>query len=177
MHSPLRTDTILSSHCRALFGIPFTRSGRRICVPVQLPVRQCGEMLYCQASADTPLPLPAFEICPRLGPPNDLSYTPSYNNPYRLKLPIPFQVVSHRNSRRLLLFWDLSRVPEENSRKISGKLGKNTPSSRNASDSRILGTGKGKPAPNLGSTLARTWSPPSVRGFCQRDSRDLLEFF
>ena len=46
-----------------------------------------------------------------------------------------------------------SGVPEENSGKIAGKLLEIFPESRNASNSRIWGTGKGKPAANLGSTL------------------------
>ena len=45
-------------------------------------------------------------------------------------------------------------VLEESSGKISGKLLEFFPESRNAMNSRISGTGKGKPAGNIGSTLA-----------------------
>ena len=58
------------------------------------------------------------------------------------------------NSRRLWLF--LGSV-QEFCRKVSGKLqeiaGKFCPESRNALNCRISGTGKGKPAADIGSTL------------------------
>ena len=46
-----------------------------------------------------------------------------------------------------------SGVLEESSGKSRKKRRKNLPESRNATNSRILGTGKGEPAGNLGSTL------------------------
>ena len=67
-----------------------------------------------------------------------------------------------------------SGVPEENSGKIAGKI------FLNREMLQILGfrgTGKGKPAGNLGSTLPGTLSPPSGRGFFEIDSSSLLEFF
>ena len=69
------------------------------------------------------------------------------------------------NSRRLWLFPGSFRGFR---RKTPGKSQENCwkifPESRNAINSRILGTGKGNPAGNLGSTLSWTLSPPSVRG-------------
>ena len=47
-----------------------------------------------------------------------------------------------------------------------------------ALNSRISGTGKGKPAANLGSTVPGTFSQPSVQGvFFEIVSYSLLEFF
>ena len=46
-----------------------------------------------------------------------------------------------------------SGVPEENSRKAPRKLLDNFSKLRNATNSGFSGTGKGKPAANLGSTL------------------------
>ena len=85
------------------------------------------------------------------------------------------------NSRRLWLFLRSARgFP----RKIPGKSQENCwkmfPESRHALNSRISGTGKGKPAANLRSTLPGTLSRPSVRGaFWNRQlqpSRVLLNF-
>ena len=58
-----------------------------------------------------------------------------------------------------------SGVPEENSGKVPGKLLEFFffPGSRNAINSRISGTGKGKPDGNFGFDTAGTLSPPSVR--------------
>ena len=64
-HPPLRTLSVQSSNCRALFRRPSTRVGCSICVTVRLLVWQCGETLYCQANPDTPFPLPHFQ-CARL---------------------------------------------------------------------------------------------------------------
>ena len=63
-------------------------------------------------------------------------------------------------------------------RETLGKIaGKNFPESRNASNSRILGTGKGKPVGNLRSTLPRPCPHlPCVVVF-EIDSSGLLEFF
>ena len=52
-----------------------------------------------------------------------------------------------------------------------------SPGARSAPDSMTLGTGKGKSAVNLGSTLPWTLSPPSVRGGSEIDRYKLLEFF
>ena len=58
-----------------------------------------------------------------------------------------------------------SGVPEENSGKVTGKLPeKNVPESQHATNSRISGTGKGKPSGNLGSTLPRPCSHLPSRG-------------
>ena len=51
------------------------------------------------------------------------------------------------------------------------------PGKRNAINSGISGTGKGKPVGNLGSTLPETCPQPSVRGVFEIDSSSLLEFF
>ena len=70
-----------------------------------------------------------------------------------------------------------SAVPEERSREIAGKLLEKFPEARNALNSRISGTGKGKPAANLGSTVPGTLSQPSVQGVFEIDSYSLLELF
>ena len=57
-----------------------------------------------------------------------------------------------------------SGVPEENSGKIAGKLLEFFPESRSASHARISGTGKAKPAANIGSTLSWALCRPSVQG-------------
>ena len=67
--------------------------------------------------------------------------------------------------------------PEENSGKITGKLLENVPESRNALNSSTSGTGKGKPAANLWSTLPGTLSKPSMAGVFEIDSYNLLEFY
>ena len=66
-------------------------------------------------------------------------------------------------------------------RKVPGKFRekcwKNVPDSPNATNTRISGTGKGKPAGNLGSTLPGP-CPHLPRGvFFEIDSSSLLEFF
>ena len=48
--------------------------------------------------------------------------------------------------------------------KVPGKLLEKNPESRNALNSRISGTGKRKPAANIGSTLPWNLCRPSVRG-------------
>ena len=69
-------------------------------------------------------------------------------------------------------------VLEENSRKVPGKIaGKLLPKSRNATKSRISGTGKGKPAGNLGSTLPGPCPHLPCGVFIEIDSSSLLEFF
>ena len=57
-------------------------------------------------------------------------------------------------------------VREENAGKVPGKLLEILPESQNATNSRTSGTGKGKPAGNLGPWVDTAWtlSPPSVRG-------------
>ena len=62
----------------------------------------------------------------------------------------------------------------ENSGKIAGKI---FPESPNATNSRILGTGKGKPAGNLGSTLPGPCPHLPCGVFFEIDSSTLLEFF
>ena len=62
----------------------------------------------------------------------------------------------------------------ENSGKIAGKF---FPESRNATNSRISGTGKGKPAGNLGSTLPGPCPHLPCGVFFEIDSSSLLEFF
>ena len=54
---------------------------------------------------------------------------------------------------------------------------KNFPESRNATNSRISGTGKGKPAGNLGSTLPGPCPHLPCGVFFEIDSSSLLEFF
>ena len=54
---------------------------------------------------------------------------------------------------------------KEHSGKVPGKLLEKLSESRNATNSGISGTKKGKPARNLGPALW-TFSPPSVRGVC-----------
>ena len=60
---------------------------------------------------------------------------------------------SEKLEKAVAVFRVCSGVPEENSGKVAGKLLDIFPESQNAANSRILGTGKGKPATNLGSTL------------------------
>ena len=82
------------------------------------------------------------------------------------------------NSRRLWLF---PGSVQEFCRKVPGKLRencwKNFPESRNATNSRISGTGKGKPAGNLGSTLPGPCPHLPCGVFFEIDSSSLLEFF
>ena len=61
-----------------------------------------------------------------------------------------------------------------NPRRIAGKF---FPESRNATNSRISGTGKGKPAGNLGSTLPGPCLHLLHKGFFEIDSSSLLELF
>ena len=71
-----------------------------------------------------------------------------------------------------------SGVLEENCGKVPGKLlGKIFPESRNATNSRISGTGKGKPAGNLGSTLPGPCPHLPCGMLFEIDSSSLLEFF
>ena len=67
------------------------------------------------------------------------------------------------------------------SRKTPGKSRENSwkifPEARNATSSRIWGTGKGKPAGNLGSTLPEPCPDLPCRVFFEIDSSSLLEFF
>ena len=71
-------------------------------------------------------------------------------------------------------------VLEESAGKTPGKLLENCPESRNALHSRISGTGKGKPAANIGSTLPWTLCRPSMQGVFRnrqlRPSQDFLIF-
>ena len=67
-------------------------------------------------------------------------------------------------------------VPEENSRKALRKSRKISPISRNATNSRISGTGKGKPAANLGSALPGPCPHLPCGVFFEIDSASLLEF-
>ena len=82
------------------------------------------------------------------------------------------------NSRRLWLFPGSVRGF---SRKTPGKSRENSwkffPESRNATNSRISGTGKGKPAGNLGSTLPGPCPHLLCGVFFEIDSSSLLEFF
>ena len=75
---------------------------------------------------------------------------------------VPFLVFAERR-----LWLCLGSVPEF-CRKVPGKLRENCwktfPKSRSALNSRISGTGKGKTAANVGSTLPWTLCRPSVRG-------------
>ena len=82
------------------------------------------------------------------------------------------------NSRRLWLFLGSAR---EFPRKTPGKSRENCwkmfPESRNATNSRILGTKKGKPAGNLGSTLPGPCTHLPCGKFFEIDSSSLLELF
>ena len=82
------------------------------------------------------------------------------------------------NSRRLWLFpgsvRGFSRKTPGKPREIAGKL---FPESRNAINSRISGTGKGKPAGNLGPTLPEPCPHLPCGVFFEIDSSSLLEFF
>ena len=73
-------------------------------------------------------------------------------------------VINQKTREGCGCFWGLCGSAggkfRENSGKITGKI---YPESRNALNSRILGTGKGKPAGNIGSTLPWTLCRPSVR--------------
>ena len=94
----------------------------------------------------------------------------------RVKNEPNFQTGSE-NSRRLWLFPGSVRGF---ARKTSGKsqenCWKNCPELPNATNSRISGTGKGKPAGNLGSTLPGPCPPPSVFFYRQfQPSRVLLK--
>ena len=71
----------------------------------------------------------------------------------------------------------LAGVLEESPRKIPGKLLDNFPESPNATNSRISGTGKGKPAGNLGSTLPGPCPNLPCGVFFEINSSSLLEFF
>ena len=52
-------DSVLASDCRAQF-----ERMSHLCVTVRLPVRPRRETVYWQANANTPFPLPPFEMCP-----------------------------------------------------------------------------------------------------------------
>ena len=65
-----------------------------------------------------------------------------------------------------------SGVPEKKSGKVPAPLLEKFPELRNATNSKISVTGKGKPAKNLGSTL-----PGFCGVFLENDSASLLEFF
>ena len=83
-----------------------------------------------------------------------------------------------RNSRRLWLF---AGSVQGFSRKTSGKARencwKNCPEPRNATNSGNSGTGKGKPAGNLGSTLPGPCPHLPCGVFFEIDRSSLLEFF
>ena len=83
-----------------------------------------------------------------------------------------------QNSRRLWLFLGSVR---EFWRKVAGKFRENCwkkfPVPWNATNSRISGTGKGKPAGNLGSTLPGPCPHLPCGEFFEIDSSSLLEFF
>ena len=74
------------------------------------------------------------------------------------KLSTPMFYRLSENSRRLWLFESLfpgsvRGFTRENSGKVPGKLRKKFPEPQDATNSRISGAGKGKPAANLGLTL------------------------
>ena len=82
------------------------------------------------------------------------------------------------NSRRLWLFPGSVRgFPRKTPGKSRENCWKISPESRNATNSRISGTGKGKPAGKVGSTLPGTLSPPSGRGCFLKSTVSLLGFF
>ena len=68
-------------------------------------------------------------------------------------------------------------VPEENSGKLPGKLMEMFPEAPNATNSRISGTGKGKAAGNLGSTLPEPCPRLPCGLLFEIDISSLLEFF
>ena len=70
-----------------------------------------------------------------------------------------------------------SGVPEENSGKVPGKLLEIFSESRNATNSMISDTGKGKPAGNLGLTLPGPCPHLPCGVFFEIDGSSLLEFF
>ena len=78
-------------------------------------------------------------------------------------------------------WWLFLGSVQEFCRKVPGKLRENCwkhfPESRNATNSRIPGTGKGKPAGNLGSTLPGPCPNLPCGVFFEIDSSSLLEFF
>ena len=63
-----------------------------------------------------------------------------------------------------------SGVPEENSGKVPGNCWKNFPESQNATNSRISGTGKGKPVPGP-SFRAGCFLKSTVRAFSSFSDR------
>ena len=82
------------------------------------------------------------------------------------------------NSRRLWLFPGSVRGFSGKSPGKSQEIcWKNFPESRNATNSMISGTGKGKPAGNLGSTLPGPCPHLPCGVFFEIDSSSLLEFF
>ena len=87
-------------------------------------------------------------------------------------------MLKSENSRRLWLFpgsvRGFPRKPPGKSRENCWKI---FPGSRNAINSRISGTGKGKPAGNLGSTLPGPCPHLPCGVFFEIDSSSLLEFF
>ena len=83
-----------------------------------------------------------------------------YRDCYQLR---PQPGFKSEKSRRLWRFPGSVRGFRGKLQESPGKIsGKNVPESRNATNSKISGTGKGKPAANV--DTARTLSPPSVRG-------------
>ena len=70
-----------------------------------------------------------------------------------------------------------SGVPEENSGKVPGKLQKMFPELQNATNSRISGTRKGKPAGNIWSTLPGPCSHLPCGVFFEIVSSNLLDIF
>ena len=87
-------------------------------------------------------------------------------------------VLESENSRRLWLFLGSLR---EFWRKVPGKFREDCwkifPESPNATNTRISGTGKGKPAGNLGSTMPGPCPHLPCGVFSEIDSSSLLEFF
>ena len=81
------------------------------------------------------------------------------------------------NSRRLWLFVGCVRgFPRKTPGKSRENCWKKIPESRNATNSMISGTGKGKPAANLGSTLPGPCPHLPCGVFFEIDSSSLLEF-
>ena len=89
-----------------------------------------------------------------------------------------FGSVTHEseNSRRLWLFLGSLREFWRKSRENSENCWKHVPESPNPTHSRIWGTGKGKPAGNLGSTLPGPCPHLPCGVFFEIDSSSLLEF-
>ena len=90
----------------------------------------------------------------------------------------PCRPKDSENSKRL---WPFLGSVRGFSRKTPGKSRENCriilPESRSATNSRILGTGKGKPAGNLGATLPGSCAHLPCGILFEIDSSSLLEFF